>query len=315
MAGVLDGVNQRTQLVGRNRLELLLFRLGGRQLYGINVFKVQEVIQCPALTHVPHASPIVRGVASLRGKTIAVVDLARAIGKPAVAEPAEAYVIITEYNRSTQGFLVRGVERIVNMNWQEILPPPRGAGRDSYMTAVTNVDGQLVEIIDVEKVLAELVGSNTTLSDPTVAAQAAQASAVPRHVLIADDSSVARKQIQRTLAQMNIECVVACDGMEALDLLKEWSEESTPVSQRIAMVISDVEMPKMDGYTLTKEIRADAKLQDLYVLLHTSLSGTFNHAMIEKVGANKFIAKFNPDEFARNVSDIIQKRESESVTT
>ncbi|HFB98968.1 MAG TPA: purine-binding chemotaxis protein CheW, partial [Bryobacterales bacterium] len=134
MAGILDGVDQRTQLVGQNRLELLLFTLGDRQRYGINVFKVQEVIHCPTLTAVPHAHPIVRGIANMRGRTIPVMDLARAIGKRPLPEGSDLFVIITEYNRSVQGFLVSAVDRIVNMNWEEILPPPKGMGKDNYLT-------------------------------------------------------------------------------------------------------------------------------------------------------------------------------------
>ncbi len=305
MAGVLEGVNQRTQLVGRNRLELLLFRLAGQQLYGINVFKVQEVIQCPPLTNVPHANSVVRGIANLRGKTIAVIDLARAIGKRGQQEVRDGYVIITEYNRSVQGFLVGGVERIININWEEILPPPKGTGKENYMTAVTNVDDRLVEIIDVEKVLAEMIGTSTDLSAAMLARGGQQERKVPMHILIADDSSVARKQIVRTLEQLNIQVTAARDGREALDQLKQWAQEG-PLHERIAMVLSDVEMPKMDGYTLTKEIRANPAMKNLYVLLHTSLSGTFNKAMVEKVGANKFIPKFQPDELAAAVMEVIE---------
>jgi len=304
MAGLLDGVNQRTQLVGRNRLELLLFHLGGRQTYGINVFKVQEVIQCPVLTHVPHANPVVRGIANLRGKTIAVLDLAQAIGRRAQSDIEQCYVIITEYNRSTQGFLVSGVERIVNMNWEDILPPPRAAGNDSYMTAVTHVEDRLVEVIDVEKILAELIGGDPVLSDGLLTGKSAERE-VPMHILIADDSSVARKQIQRTLEQVDIQTTVVNDGRAALDMLKEWASDGTPISEKVAMVISDVEMPKMDGYTLTTEIRSDPALKDLYVLLHTSLSGTFNQAMVDKVGASRFIPKFKPDELAQAVFDVV----------
>ncbi|HAZ89033.1 MAG TPA: chemotaxis protein CheW, partial [Marinobacter adhaerens] len=158
MAGVLDSVNQRTQMVGKNRLELLLFRLRGRQIYGINVFKVKEVLQCPKLFSLPNSRPVVRGVAHSRGETIPIIDLSMAIGLPGIPqeELSTSFVIITEYNRKTQGFLVSGVERIMNMNWEEILPPPKGAGKDVYLTAVTKIDDKLIEIIDVEKILSEV---------------------------------------------------------------------------------------------------------------------------------------------------------------
>ncbi|HSB95645.1 MAG TPA: chemotaxis protein, partial [Spongiibacteraceae bacterium] len=196
MAGVLDTVNKRTQLVGQNRLELLLFKLDGKQMYGINVFKVREVLPCPALTSVPRSKPVVRGIAHIRGGTISVMDLGLAIGKAPLADIAQSFVIITEYNTATQGFLVRSVERIVNMNWEAIHPPPKGAGRDNYLTAVTEVDGKLVEIIDVEKVLAEISPPVEEISAGVID-EAVTRAAISKHVLIVDDSAIARKQIKR----------------------------------------------------------------------------------------------------------------------
>ncbi len=305
MTGILASVDQRTQLAGHNRLELLLFSMDGRQQYGINVFKVQEVIQCPPLTHVPHSHPVIRGIAKLRGKTIPVMDLAMAIGKRPVDDVQDKFVIITEYNRSVQGFLVSKVQRIVNMNWGDILPPPRGTGKNSYMTAVTKIDDQLVEIIDVEKVLAEVTGSEAELSGELLASSDREAD-VPREVLVVDDSSVARNQIKRTLDQLGVNCVLKRDGRQALEQLKAWAEEGTPLDERLLMIVSDIEMPEMDGYTLTREIRSDERLKEVYVLLHTSLSGVFNNAMVERVGANQFIAKFNPDLLAGAVLDRIK---------
>ncbi|WP_231274362.1 chemotaxis protein CheW, partial [Pseudomonas aeruginosa] len=142
MAGVLDSVNQRTQLVGQNRLELLLFRLDGNQLYGINVFKVKEVLQCPRLTVMPKSSPVVRGVANIRGGTIPILDLALATGRRGLQDLTNSFAIITEYNTKVQGFLVRSVERIVNMNWEEIHPPPKGAGR-ALLQRLAAVRGRL----------------------------------------------------------------------------------------------------------------------------------------------------------------------------
>ncbi|MFP4160592.1 MAG: chemotaxis protein CheW, partial [Ectothiorhodospira sp.] len=152
MSDLLEDVNRRTQMVGQNRLELLLFSLGTRQMFAINVFKVREVITCPSLNRMPRAHPIVRGVATLRGQTVSVVDLAQAIGMNAPA-PDKGFVILTEFNRSVQGLLVAGVDRIINLNWDQIRPPPRGTHKDSFLTAVTQVADRLVEIIDVEKVL------------------------------------------------------------------------------------------------------------------------------------------------------------------
>jgi two-component system, chemotaxis family, chemotaxis protein CheV len=301
MSSVLATVDQRTKLAGHNRLELLLFRLGTAQRYGINVFKVQEVIQCPKLTRVPHANPVVRGIANMRGKTIPVMDLSMAVGMDPVDDLDNSYVIITEYNRSIQGFLVSSVDRIINMKWEDILPPPAGAGLGSYLTAVSNVDNQLVEIIDVEKVLSEVIGVVDEISQATLDnAQAREQ--VRRHVLVVDDSSVARNQIKRCLEKIGYEITLANDGRRGLEQLIKWAEEGD-INETLSLVISDVEMPEMDGYTLTTEIRKDPRLAGLHVILHTSLSGVFNNAMVEKVGANKFIAKFQADYLAQAVLD------------
>jgi two-component system chemotaxis response regulator CheV len=301
MSSVLASVDQRTKLAGHNRLELLLFRLGTAQRYGINVFKVQEVIQCPKLTRVPHANPVVRGIANMRGKTIPVMDLSMAIGMAPVDDIENSYVIITEYNRSVQGFLVSTVDRIINMKWEDILPPPAGSGMGSYLTAVSNIDNQLVEIIDVEKVLSEVIGVIDEISQTTLD-NAQNREQVRRHVLVVDDSSVARNQIKRCMEKIGYEITLANDGRRGLEQLIKWAEEGD-IHETVSLVISDVEMPEMDGYTLTTEIRKDPRLAGLYVLLHTSLSGVFNNAMIEKVGANKFIAKFQADYLAQAVLD------------
>ena len=307
MAGVLDSVDSRTQLAGTNRLELLLFRLGGRQLYGINVFKVQEVIRCPKLTRMPKANNRVVGVAHLRNKTIPIMDLSLSINNIAIQNIDECFVIVTEYNRYTQGFLVNAVDRIANMNWKEILPPPKGSGASSYLTAVTHVDEQLVEIIDVEKIFADVMGVPEDISEGLLEEAKAMESERPRRVLIVDDSSVARNQMKRVMEKAGIECIIANDGQHGYETLKDLVKEGVPLKEQIAMVISDIEMPRMDGYTLTTNIRKDPELHDIFVMLHTSLSGVFNNSMVEKVGANHFVPKFKPDELVGAVLSVINK--------
>lgn len=300
MASVLDSVNQRTQLVGQNRLELLLFRLSGSQLYGVNVFKVREVLQCPSLTVMPHSNPMVRGIATVRGGTIPVIDLALATGKHKKTELEGSFIIITEYNTKTQGFLVCAVERIVNLNWEEILPPPAGTGREHYLTAVTHVDDKLVEILDVEKILAEVVPGKEDVSDG-VLNDDIRSQAASKKILIVDDSLVARKQLMRVLQDVGVEIIALSDGRAALNYLTDMTDEGLDPAQELLMLISDIEMPVMDGYTLTSEIRNNPKLKNLHVLLHTSLSGVFNQAMVEKVGADDFLPKFKPDGLAESV--------------
>lgn len=301
--GLLQSIDQSTQLAGHNRMALLLFRVDERQLFGINVFKVQEVIPCPPLTWMPAAHPVVRGVADIRGRMVPVLDLAAAIGGAALAASEAAHVIVAEFNRSVQGFLVRAVERIIHINVNDVKPPRQsgagGVAAGGYLTAMTRYGDDLIEVVDVEKVLSEVIGEPPLVSDALMGA--ARSLARGRRVLVVDDSRVARAQVEKILGQVGIECTLVNDGREALQYLQGLANQGLDVTQRLAMVISDVEMPGLDGYTLTTHIRQDARLKGLHVILHTSLSGVFNNAMVERVGADRFIAKFCPDDLARAV--------------
>ncbi len=298
MSSILDGVDLRTQLAGANRLELLLFRLNGRQLFGINVFKVQEVIQCPPLTKVPKAHPVVRGIANMRGKTISVMDLSKAIGGRGLHDLNEAFVIVTEYNKVIQGFLVGSVDRIINMNWEEIKSPPKGAAAAGYMTAVTQVDNELVEIIDVEKVMKEVLGDDEIVNPDLIVSRSGD---IEQHVLVVDDSAVARRQVTHVLDQLGVGYTECVNGREGLQQLESWIAEGRDLKNWLAAVISDIEMPMMDGYSLTTAVRNSPTLKDLFVILHTSMSGGFNKGMVSKVGANLFLSKYDANELAKAV--------------
>ena len=301
MASILDTVNQRTQLVGENRLELLLFKLIGKQRFGINVFKVREVMPCPRLTVLPKQNKFVKGVAHIRGQTISVIDLSKATGGPAIVQTESSFVIISEYNRTVQGFLVAGVERIVTLSWKDIMPPPDGAGKLSYLTAVTKIDDELVSILDVEKILNEINPISTELSEGVADASVGEAIG-ERVIMIADDSTVARNQVKRALEPLGLTMLLAKNGQEALEQLQEIDQGcQNSITEKVALLISDIEMPVMDGYTLTAEIKQNDRMKDMPVILHTSLSGVFNNAMVEKVGAEDFIPKFHPDELATAV--------------
>jgi two-component system chemotaxis response regulator CheV len=305
MSSMIDGVDQRTNLAGTNRLELLLFRLGGVQLYGINVFKVREAIPCPALTKMPNSHPAIKGMASIRGKTVSIVDLSQSIGRRSVEDTNNKFVILSEYNRSVQGFLVSAVDRIVNISWSDVMAPPAASGTNNYMTAITRLDDQLIQIIDVEQVLAEVMGINTDVSSDIAEDASDNDTAERKHILVADDSSVARNQIKRTLDQIGVDSTIAKNGSEALQILQNWAQQGIDVSQHVSLLISDIEMPEMDGYTLTSEIRKDPALKDLQILLHTSMSGNFNEALVQKVGADHFLPKFSADELATAVKSLI----------
>ncbi len=307
MSGVMATVDQRTQLAGHNRLELLMFKLSGNQLYGINVFKVREVLPCPKLSVVPQSHPVVRGIANVRGMTISVMDLSLAIGGPAIQDIESAFIVISEYNRNIQAFLVREVDRIVNLNWQDIHEPPSGTSAgSSYLTAVTYVDEKMVEVIDVERVLKEVIGAKEHMSDE-MKSQVPDLEQKRDLVLVVDDSIVARKQVCKTLEEdMGLETVTGKNGLEGLNTLKHWAEEEPEKLDRLLLVISDIEMPEMDGYTFTTEVRANDRLKNIHIVLHTSMSGVFNQSMVDKVGANKFVAKFEPDILAGAVLDVLE---------
>ncbi len=295
---LLNRIDQRTRLAGHNRLALLLFRLGGRQLFGVNVFKVQEVLRRPPLFPIPRLPPGFVGAADIRGRSVPILDLGTAVRYPE-RHLDPPYLVVTEFNRSVQGFLVAEVDRIVNIAVEDIRPPPELGVDDSYLTAVTRYAGELIQVIDLESVLADATGAKMLQSIEQRLKTGADGE--PVRILVADDSRVARNQIRGVLDQLGVSSTLLSDGRQAIEHLKQLAAEGIDVGRHYAMVISDIEMPSMDGYTLTTEIRRDPNLASLFVLLHTSLSGVFNNAMVERVGANAFVAKYSANELAEKV--------------
>lgn len=275
------------------RLELLLFRLNNKQHFGINVLKVKEIISRPGLTQIPQSSPDIVGVAELRGQTIPVIDLAMAIGRAPISQEksAEQKVIIAEFSRRTQGFLVSGVDRIVVRDWKDVLPPPGGV-TGSFITGVIRLEHELVQLVDVEQVMHGVASTN-------LGAEALDQELLDclgdRNILVVDDSAVARNQTCRILDQLGIKHVSARDGKEALELIKELTQEHDKATDCLPIIISDIEMPEMDGYQLTKEIRSNPHFEDVYILLHTSLDGQVNAEHAQAAGANQILTKFEAD--------------------
>jgi two-component system chemotaxis response regulator CheV len=293
-----QGATLEANKVAGTRLELLLFRTRERgQLFGINLFKVQEIMPYRKLTPLPLANPLISGIANLRGQTMSVVDLSRAIGGPPLAQPEKGAILITEYNRSVHGFLVHSVDRIVHTGWESVDAPPPVTGRSHYLTAVTLIDRQMIGILDVERVLDQIVHAKTDLS----AEVAAQAPTTRQRILVVDDSLVARKQVVRALAGIGVDCLTANDGQEAIELLNELAGNGHDMRTYFDMIISDIEMPHVDGYMLTQMIRARGDMQSTYILLHSSISGEFNWDMVNRTGANRFIQKYCPDDLAKAV--------------
>lgn len=290
--GLLQSIDQQTRLAGYNRLALLVFSLGGHATFGINVFKVREVLPMPALQQLPRAHPLVRGIFDCRGVVMPVVDLAAALGLPG---SQGTHVVVTEFNRRLQAFAVDGVERILHVDVADVLPPDDA---DGFLTAMTRFEQRTVQIVDVERVLVEIGGGGEKL-----ASTAPQAHNGWR-ALIADDSSVARRQVEETVRGLGLECISVPDGARALAWLRD--QAAAERLDDLALVISDVEMPRLDGYALTAEIRRDPSLQGLFVLLHTSLSGVSNSAMVTRVGADRFITKFSRDELTRAITERLE---------
>ncbi len=307
MSKLLQSIDQRTQLVGENRLELLMFQLNSRQYFAINVFKVKEVLPLPKLNTIPGSHQHISGAMNYRGVSIPIIDLRTAINMQPKPLADDANIIITEYNRSIQGFLISNVLRIINTSWSDIQPPPKIVGKSAYLTAITQVEyegkRELVEIIDVEKVLAEIVSYDTAISEGLLEPHVAE-HLKGQTVLIVDDSSTAREQIKATLQPLGVNIIEERDGLMALNRLKKWADAGKTVTDEILMMFTDAEMPEMDGYRLTAEVRSDPRMKDLFIALNTSLSGNFNEAMVKKVGCDRFISKFQPDLLV----DVLQQR-------
>lgn len=309
----MKSVDERTNLAGANRLEVLLFSLGydantqREEVFGLNVFKIREVITVPDITRAPDMPTGVKGLVSLRGNMIPVIDLAH-FCQMNVAEPPSK-LIVTEFNNSTHGLLVHSVEQILRMAWNDIrVPPPMLANRlGGLVTAVTELpDNRIVMVLDVERVLAETSGS---IDDENLYNGLEQLN-MQATVLFADDSAVARKQIEKTLDRLGVNHISANNGEEAwsklLGLAERAEKSHIPLYELIQAVITDVEMPGMDGYVLTKKIKSDSRFSGIPVLMHSSLSADANMLLGKQIGADGYIAKFDPLEFANALTPILK---------
>ncbi len=311
MSELLKNIDARTKLAGTNKLEILLFslgtnsRTGRRETFGINVFKVREVMRTPPITAAPEMPASVEGMVSLRGVLVPVVDLARYAGVD--TETPRSIMIVTEYAGHTQGFLVEGVDTILRLDWSQMKVPPEMllAEMGGLVTAVTELpDGRLVMMMDVEKVLSETTNYDEEvvyrnikpLNDPTLT------------VFFADDSVVARKQITRTLDAMNVKYVGSINGRDAWNELEKIASYAQASGQNItdlvSLVLTDVEMPEMDGYILTKKIKSDPRFAGVQVIMHSSLSGMSNQQLGKSVGVDEYVPKFE----AQKLSETLTRR-------
>ncbi|MEF8751868.1 MAG: chemotaxis protein [Candidatus Accumulibacter necessarius] len=309
MSDLLRSIDARTKLAGTNKLEILLFslgtdaRTGRRETFGINVFKVREVMRTPPITAAPEMPPSVEGMVSLRGALVPVVDLARYAGVD--TDTPRSIMIVTEYAGHTQGFLVEGVDTILRLDWSQMRVPPAMllADMGGLVTAVTELpDGRLVMMMDVEKILSE----TTNYDDEIVYRNIKPLENPELTVFFADDSAVARKQIQRTLEAMGVKYVAAINGLEAwleLEKMAAYAQASgQEVADLISLVLTDIEMPEMDGYILTKKIKSDPRFVNVPVIMHSSLSGMSNQQLGKSVGVDEYVPKFEPQRLSETLT-------------
>jgi len=292
-----------------HRLELLLFYMGGKRRFGINVLKVKEVIPCPPLNHLPSANHNILGVSTMRGLTVPIINLAQAVRSSRVPFTEEQIlkgsVITTEINRSSQGLWVTAIDKIKIVDWKDIKPPSQKGSIASYTTGITLIDGELVQILDIEKVLGEVLGIEIE-HDSFSYESDTLAPLKDKLVFVVDDSPMAVKQTTIALDKLGLKHIVAVDGKLALEKLINYEESEQPID----MIISDIEMPEMDGYTFVKEVRKLPEYKDIHILMHTSLNGQMNLQRAISAGANDVLTKFVPEELAKKIVDQLTNHNS-----
>jgi two-component system chemotaxis response regulator CheV len=313
----VNDADKRTNLTGNNKFELLLFRLGEapgtdrRELFGINVFKVREILVMPTVTAIANAPAHVLGVANIRGQIIPVIDLPAVVG--CVPKRGLTILMVTEYARTTQAFAVEEVDEIVQLEWSDVLAAEGNGGE--LVTSIAKLDGdadksRLAQVLDVEQILrivmpkaeekitAQSVGAAVTLPEGAI-------------ILAADDSAVARMMIEQGLNAMGSPYVMTKTGLEAWERLQaidvEAKAEGKTAHDKVALVLTDLEMPVMDGFTLTRNIKQDPRFKSIPVVIHSSLTGTANEAHVKSVGADAYIAKFVAAELAATIRQVLRQ--------
>jgi two-component system chemotaxis response regulator CheV len=289
--GLMDQIDARTNLAGTNKMEILLFSLGSNEKFGINVFKVKEVSQAGKITRTPNMPSGVDGIISLRGHVMPVLNLAKFMGM----NPAEKHqtMMVAEYNTHILGFLVESVDRIIRVDWDKVRATEGMlSDKGSLITAITELpDGTLVSILDVEQILANAFGEGVVGNVEKVE------SAHALCIFFADDSMVARRKIAEVLDKMGVKHIQANNGHEAWERLKTMADaaQNSGVSlhDQIQVILTDAEMPEMDGYVLTQNIKADSRFDGIPVVMHSSLSSEANRAMGRRVGVDYYVPKFD----------------------
>ncbi|MBK9614550.1 MAG: chemotaxis protein CheV [Uliginosibacterium sp.] len=304
---LLEAVDARTKLAGSNRMEILLFSLGTSEIFGINVFKVREVCRTPFITKAPNMPGGVQGLISLRGNVIPVLSLAKVLGLARAGQPLGNSMMVTEYSKRTLGFLVDGVDRIIRVEWDKVRQPENMAGTtQGYITAITELaDGKLVSILDVETILSQ------TFGEAPVGQISALEKGVEANVFFVDDSAVARKRIVEVLDKLGARHKHALNGLEAWTRLEGMAthaqQQKRHLADEISLILVDAEMPEMDGYVLTRNIKGDQRFDGIPVVMHSSLSSEANRSMGKAVGVDAYVAKFDAEILAETLRPYLSK--------
>ena len=273
--------------------KLLLFRLSGSRLFGIGTLKIREILPYKPLTKLPHSHRAVVGTTSFRGSAVPVIDMAVAVGYPALTpeELKASSIIITDVQRQETGFLVRGVQKIIETDWKKVKAPPAALGDKAFITGLLDVEGDIIQLLDVELLLANVYPDS--LETGEVALTDVQGETLRAlNILLVDDSRIARKQLCDVLDAKKIPYQVTTSGDEALQVLLKDNELGQPVD----ILVSDIEMPGLDGYELTFDVRDNGALKQPYIILHTSLNSEMSLSYANQVGANEALTKFDADE-------------------
>ncbi|EXI87548.1 MAG: Chemotaxis protein CheV [Candidatus Accumulibacter regalis] len=305
--GHLEGVDARTLVAGSNKMEILLFSLGTRETFGINVFKVREVGRTPHITRTPNMPRGVEGLISLRGNVIPVLSLISFL-EPREQSPEHGRtMMVAEYSKRTLGFLVHEVDRIIRVDWEKVKAPESVLSTNQgLITAITELDdGKLVSILDVEQILANAFGE-ALIVDIRRANVGDDVG-----IFFADDSIVARRKIVEVLDRLGVKHKHATNGAEAWSRLQaiaaHASQIGTAVRDEIRLILVDAEMPEMDGYVLTKNIKGDERFAGIPVVMHSSLSSQANHAMGKAVGVDAYVAKFDAEILADTLRPLLER--------
>lgn len=301
----MNDVNRRANLAFSNEMEMLTFFLTDGQLYGLNVFKIIEILECPKnITRIPHSHSAIKGSIDFRGHAINLLDLSEAVGlQPIVYLDKVSYVLVCEYSTTIQGFLVSEPDRLIQKSWSDIIHPDGAIYESSYLTAITYDNNRTVQILDVEKVLADIIGIDDKISID-LTERANQLNMSDFHILAVDDSAAARMLMASAFTQMGLHYTLFETADKALNALEESIVKGhCPYN----MIFSDIEMPIMDGFTFTRKVKQNPKLAHIHLALHSSLSNKSNQEKAKQMGADDFIPKFQPSKIAVAILDQIEK--------